>query len=159
MDYASSVWTPHQVKYIHLIEGVQRRATKQLPGMSHLTYYPDRLKKLKLPTLSYRRISGDMIIVFKLLNGFKESEVGCELYRWNENTRRHGNRGNSMKLFATRSRLDIRKYNFNVRVVKIWNSLPDDIVCADSVNSFKIILDKFWIHQGILYNYTANMVT
>ena len=39
--------------------------------------------------------------------------------------------------------LDIRKYFFSQRVVNAWNSLPQKIVDADSVNSFKNRLDEF----------------
>jgi len=39
---------------------------------------------------------------------------------------------------------DIRKYSFCYRVVNVWNSLPDYVVEADSVNSFKI----GWINTG-----------
>ena len=31
--------------------------------------YPDRLRKLKLPTLTYRRARGDMMETYKLLSG------------------------------------------------------------------------------------------
>jgi hypothetical protein len=37
-----------------MIENVQRRATKIVPGLEDLTY-EGRLKRLKLPTLRYRR--------------------------------------------------------------------------------------------------------
>ena len=57
LDYASSIWAPYQKKLVDKIEQVQKRATKQIPGLGNLSY-PDRLKKLKLPTLSYRRIRG-----------------------------------------------------------------------------------------------------
>ena len=50
------------------IENVQRRATKLIPILSGLSY-EERLKKLKLPTLKYRRLRGDMIEVFKILMG------------------------------------------------------------------------------------------
>jgi len=33
---------------------------------------------------------------------------------------------------------------FSLRIVPIWNSLPDSAVSAESVNSFKSRLDKFW---------------
>ena len=41
-----------------------------IPGMPKISY-PDRLRKLKLPTLTYRRARGDMIEMFtcKLLSG------------------------------------------------------------------------------------------
>ena len=63
-DYAMIIWNPHMVKHIESIEGVQRRATKMIP--EHLSY-PERLKKLKLPTMAYRRARGDMIEVFKIV--------------------------------------------------------------------------------------------
>ena len=53
------------VKHIESIEGVQCRATKMIPELKHLSY-PERLKKLKLPTMAYRRARGDMIEVFKI---------------------------------------------------------------------------------------------
>jgi ribonuclease P/MRP protein subunit RPP40 len=65
IDFASSVWAPNSVKCIEMIEGVQRRTTKQLPGMKDLSY-PERLESLKLPTLSYRRVRGDMIEGYKI---------------------------------------------------------------------------------------------
>ena len=67
-DYAMAVWSPHLAKHINAIEGVQRRATKMIPTLKNLTY-PERLKKLKLPTLAYRRARGDMIEVYKIVTG------------------------------------------------------------------------------------------
>ena len=64
LEYANSVWSPHLVKFIDAVENVQRRATKQISGFGNLSY-EDRLKKLKLPTLVYRRMRGDMIELFK----------------------------------------------------------------------------------------------
>ena len=61
-----SVWTPHLVKYIKAIESVQRRATKMIPTIKDLPH-SERLKKLKLPTLAYRRACGDMIEVYKIV--------------------------------------------------------------------------------------------
>ena len=56
---------PHLIKHIDDIENVQRRATKQISNFSSLSY-ADRLRNLGLPTLSYRRIRGDLIQVFKM---------------------------------------------------------------------------------------------
>ncbi len=60
LDYASSVCSPFKLKYIDALENIQRRTTRQLPAMSDFSY-PDRLKRLKLPTLAYHRVRGDMI--------------------------------------------------------------------------------------------------
>jgi hypothetical protein len=51
---------------IEKIGNVQRRATKQVPTLKNMEYN-ERLKKLKMPTLKYRRMRGDMIEVFKSL--------------------------------------------------------------------------------------------
>ena len=64
LEYASPVWNPHQMKYIKLIEGVQRRGTKLLSSIQALDY-PKRLEKLKLPTLQFRRLRTDLIQVYK----------------------------------------------------------------------------------------------
>jgi hypothetical protein len=62
-EYANPVWNPYLKKHIDTIENIQRRATKLIPGFSDLSY-EDRLRRLKLPSLSYRRSRGDMIEVY-----------------------------------------------------------------------------------------------
>ena len=74
LDYAISIWSPYKQKYKDAIKNVHRRATKQLPGMKNIPY-EERLQRLKLPTLAYRRTHGDMIEVYKLLQGKYDSDV------------------------------------------------------------------------------------
>ena len=47
-----------------MIENVQMRATKLVDGFGKLDY-AERLEKLDLPTLVYRRARGDMIEIYK----------------------------------------------------------------------------------------------
>ena len=61
-------WNPTLVKDIELMEQVQHRATKLISEISHLPY-EERLKYLNLTTLELRRHRGDLIEVFKILNG------------------------------------------------------------------------------------------
>ena len=81
-----------------MIENVQRRATKQLPGLKNLSY-PERLRKLKLPTLTFRRIRGDMIELYKILSGKYDWEAATFVKLWKDMTSRTGLRGNSLKIF------------------------------------------------------------
>ena len=158
LEYASSVWAPFKMKHIEMLEKVQRRATRQLPGLANLSYQ-DRLKKLKLPSLVYRRYRGDMIEVFKILTGKYDTATDKFLKLRSECTERQGGRGNSMKLYAQRSRLELRKNSFGIRTAHIWNSLPDVVINANTVNSFKNRLDKYWKTQEVLYDYKATLRT
>ncbi len=45
---------------------------------------------------------------------------------------------------------------FTARVVDMWNSLPEDVVSAPSVDAFKARLDKHWENVEWLYNYEAH---
>ena len=93
LDYANSVYSSHKLKHIDQIESVQRRATKQIPGLRHLTY-PDRLRKLKLPTLAYRRTRGDMIELYKIINGVYDNTVENVIKLWRDSTNRSSKRIN-----------------------------------------------------------------
>lgn len=66
------------------IEGIQQRATKQLPGMGNLTY-PERLKALNLPTSRYRRVRADMLEIYEIINGYYE-ELCNFIHLWTDNT-------------------------------------------------------------------------
>lgn len=57
LEYAQSVWCPHLKKHIELIENVQRRSTKLIPSLKNISY-EDRLQKLELPSLRFRRLRG-----------------------------------------------------------------------------------------------------
>ena len=57
---------PHRQGQIKDLEKVQMRATKLFMTVKHLSY-KERLVRLKLLTLKFRRIRGDMIEVYKIL--------------------------------------------------------------------------------------------
>ena len=46
---------------------------------------------------------------------------------------------------------------FTVRIVNLWNSLPENVVSANTVNTFKNRLDKFWSDQELVYDYKADL--
>ena len=71
LEYCVQVWSPHWVKDINLVEGVQRRATKLVPELKHLSY-EERLKRLDLTTLEERRTRGDLLEMYKIIMGKRE---------------------------------------------------------------------------------------
>ena len=52
---------------------------------------------------------------------------------------------------------DTRKYSFSARIVNIGNSLPNFVVDVDTVCLFKTRLDKFWMHQDVMYDFAADL--
>lgn len=139
LEYAQAVWSPHLKTELLRLERVQRNATKQVNGFKALSY-PERLQKLRLPTLAFRRKRGDMVELYKLTHGLYDEEVKLNL-PINSNI----TRGHQYKLFKQRTHnIDTRKYCFTNRVVDAWNSLPEDVVNSDTLNTFKNRLDKHW---------------
>ena len=153
LEFASSVWCPYKVKYIEKIEGVQRRATKLVPGLKELTY-EERLRALKLPTLVYRRHRGDMIEVYKLVHEIYDATAEPIIQFWNST---YELRGNTLKLYPQMCHSEKRRNFFTLRAVKAWNELPEEVVQAPSVDSFKNRLDALWSTKDFLYNFKATV--
>ena len=93
LEYGAPVWDPHYKKDKGLLEGVQRRATSQIPSLKDLPY-TERLSKLGLQTLRFRRLRGDMIETYKLLAGLYDADVENIL----ELSQNRTTRGHSLKL-------------------------------------------------------------
>ena len=53
-----------------MLEKIQRRATKLIPGLRYLTH-EERLNECGLTTQETRRLRGDQIEVFNILNGYE----------------------------------------------------------------------------------------
>ena len=137
LEYASPVWNPHQMKYIKLIEGVQRRGTKLLSSIQALDY-PKRLEKLKLPTLQFRRLRTDLIQVYKIMSG-KDNINPEKMFVLSRNTR---TRGHKFKIEKQGFRTNLRQYFFSNRIINQWNSLPANVVESPNIASFKTGLEN-----------------
>jgi len=56
------------------IEKIQRRTTKLIPDLRHLTYQ-EHLSKLSLPSLYYRHQRGEMIFLYQLTHQYFNIDV------------------------------------------------------------------------------------
>lgn len=144
LEYAVQFWSPNYRKDIELLERVQRRATKMIPSL-RTKPYEERLERLNLFTLEKRRLRGDMIQVFKYLN--KLSNVDhSKLFTLQTNLR---TRNNGKTIQAKRCNTDIGRSYFSNRVVRHWNSLPAEVVSAETINSFKKRIDRHFAASGV----------
>ena len=65
LEYANPVWFPYKRKDIDMIEDVKRHFRRTVIGLRDLDYH-QRFESLKLPSLEYRRVGGDMIELYKI---------------------------------------------------------------------------------------------
>ena len=100
--------------------------------------YEERLKKLNLTTLEDRRHRGDVIEAFKILSGIEK--VHDNFLELDANSRTPGH---TLKLKKRRDRTQKRAMFFTARIINKWNELPDWVVQAKTVSTFKNRHDKF----------------
>lgn len=137
MEYAVQAWAPWMVKDIELLQRIYHRVTRMVKGYEHLSY-AERLQGLNLFDFPYRRLRGDLILLYKIMSDdqhpLQELFIRQEL---------RASRTHDVPLVVPHSRLNCRRYFFAVRVCFVWNSLPHHIVHSPNLNSFKTNLDAF----------------
>ena len=127
LEFAVSSWCPYLKKYIHELEKVQKRATRTIPSIRNFDY-KTRLKQLNLMDLETRRLRGDLIQMFKIVNSYEMVHF-CSDFKC---------------IIRQNIKYCLQRYNFfKNRVVNVWNALPQVAINAVSINVFKARLDEW----------------
>jgi len=121
-------WAPQFKKEEELLERVQRRATRMMRGLEHLSC-EERPRELGLFSLEKRRLGGDLRIATKYLQGGCQ-EDGARLFPVVPSDR---TRGNGHKLKPKKFQLNMRKNFFPLRVMEPWHRLPREAVESPSL--------------------------
>ncbi|GAB0184941.1 hypothetical protein GRJ2_000959400 [Grus japonensis] len=136
LEYCVQLWGPQYRRDMELLERIQRRATKLIRGLEHLSC-EDRLRELGLFSLEKRQAPGRSNCSFPVPEGaYRKAGEGLFIRECSDRTR-----GNGFKLKEGRFRLDVRKKFLTVRVVRYWNRFPREVVAAPSLEVFKARLD------------------
>ena len=114
-----------------------------IPELRDLSY-ESRLLHCGLTTLETRRLRGDQIEVFKIVNGYEDVDRNM-FFKLKESSRI---RGHKAALVKEQCKLDTRKYSFSQRVINEWNQLLNDCVNASIVNMFKNRIDIYLTRAG-----------
>ena len=134
--------------------------TKRIPGLSNFSY-SERLEKLNLQSLEHRRLLTDLTTCYNIVHGYSRI-VFDDFFSFIPN--QFNTRGNSLRLTTPLDKTNIRKYFFSSRIIKPWNSLPDEIVTTANSKLFKSLISKQdfkkylnfpclicnWIHQVVI---------
>ncbi len=148
LEYGTPIWSPFLRKHEKAIEQIQRRATKLIQGMKNLTY-SERIVKLNLPTLYYRRRRSDMIHVFRILKQFDNIDSDSFFTINNGITRKN----HIYKLDKPRCSSSQKLHSFSHRIINDWNDLPKEVGEVDSINSFKSLLEKHWKNADFKFEF------
>ena len=105
-------WCPYLRKDVLAIEGVQQWVTRMIPGMAGLTY-EERLSRLGLYSLEFKRVRGDLIETYKILTALDrvDSERIFPIVRDSET------RGHSLRIRGKPFKTEVRRNFFTQRDV------------------------------------------
>ena len=161
LEYGSSIWDPYLQKDINCIEKFQRQAARFIKKdyrsredgcVTHM------LRDLELPSLQQRREFNKLVFLFKIAGGMVPA-INSEDYLKPQREKRRikakqfsdyqcsniveKNVTNNSRCFIVDNfRTDQFRHSFFIDSVIKWNHLPDSIVHADSVESFKSAILK-----------------
>ena len=139
LEYASNVWSPYHNKDIQCIKTIQRRAARfTVNCYSRYKSVSNILQKLNWPTLEEHRNELKLIMMYKIRSSwpctYTTNSTSNSLFS-NGTIRGHNNR-----FLQPATRTDIYKYSFFPTAVKLWNSLPTEVINAQTINEFKNLL-------------------
>ena len=126
---------------------MQRRATRFIPETNKL-HYQERLEKLNLPTLAYRRFRGSIIKTYKILRNLYDANSTNSHFELKESN----THGYKFAVKTKLSRTSIRRIFFSLRIANLRNSLPENVVEAPSIDTIKNRFDKHCWERNVLFD-------
>ena len=135
LEYASTVWSPSRTSQIVQLEKIQRKFTKFALNWTNNCSYEERLQRLSLPTLLWRRRYLDLLMTHRIIHG--PTVIRQILFKLHSEQSTLNLRKHRFAIFKVTFRSDIYKHHFVNRVVDSWNSLPFDLLDIMNFSDFK----------------------
>ena len=142
LEFASEVWSPHQIFLKDMLEAVQRRATRLMVKNKP---YKERLQELNLLSLTSRREYLDLVFLYKCMHNYVDSELPNYLELYDLSKCAYQLRNKKLTFKSISARTNSFKFSFFPRVATAWNDLPLDIRECASLSDFKSKLKKYYI--------------
>ena len=150
LEYCIQAWAPYHQVDKDKLEKLQRRAVNMVAGLRGRTY-EQKLVEVGLTTLEERRVRGDMIQTFRILNGIDQVEP-CTWFTMANERNRLGAANTRYSSDYTKtvegtSKTELRRNYFSQRVTRPWNSLPHSTRQQPNVLGFKVAYDGTTLRQ------------
>ena len=149
LEYNTPIWSSPSKANIKTIESVQKKFTKNVCKRLNLKFdsYTHRLNIFNIESLEYRRKKFDLVLVYKLLNGYIDVDsdhffLKSTFYQ-TYNLRRHNQCLNPLKT----AKNNIKNNFFAIRSLNIWNKLPNNLVKSESLKIFKKNLNEINLYD------------
>jgi len=133
LEYNSNIWNLTHKYLVDKLENVQRKYTKRITSMSHLTYH-ERLSILDLEALELRRLRFDLIPYYKIFNNSTPLNYVKYFTYYQPSS---SSRKPSPFLIKTINSTNYLLSSFFNRSVDCWNSLPQTLEEVNSLVTFR----------------------
>ena len=136
LEYACPVWSPHTAKDIHELERVQKFAGRMATRNWNLSY-SELQSIVNLPTLERRRLELKLSHLFKIV--YNLCFFPNYIIKAREQTRTVSSTRSVHSLCLQQPFAHTNSYNYSFvpHAISIWNSLPQELVTAPSLKTFK----------------------
>ena len=131
LEYASPVWSLYTKQDINRLEKVRQSARFIMGDYSSYSSVSDMLKRLQLPSLEHRRSNASIILLYKTINNLI-SISSDDLIPLTLATRGHQHR-----FCHIYTQISSYHHSFFPQIIRLWNSLPSELVEQRSLAAFK----------------------
>lgn len=143
MEYAATVWDPHQQVLSNSLEKVQRRAARRImQDFSPTTSASELVSRLNLQPLSDRRVAARAMMMYKIVNGLVDLQPQDGTLKPNPRP----SRGQPGKILVPYTRTDTFRHSFFPSAIRTWNAIPPSAFSADSPEAFKRCVED-WVRS------------
>ena len=133
LEYCSTLWDPHSKCATQRLEMVQRRSARYVLRRYHnISSVSDMLDHLQWPTLAQRRCCYRLTLLYKIT--YNLVAIPSSQYVTPHQT---STRSNSLAYLPSVVIPIAYQNSFFPKTVSQWNALPEQIVCAPSLLTFK----------------------
>jgi hypothetical protein len=139
MLYASSIWSPRLRYEIDAFEAVQRRYTRRITGLRHMSY-GQRLHTLQQLSVESACMAADLVLTYKLVHGMlgiTAAEAGLHLCAGTT-------RASGILLQQQHVAQTSLSQTFKFRTPVQWKTVPNNILQCASLSLFKKNL-RHWL--------------
>ena len=139
LEYASTVWDPSNQKSCAKVEAVQRRSARYVfNDYDRKSSVTTMIGSLKWPLLQHRRANAKAVMMYRIVNGLVAIPANKYLVATESRTR-----GHETRFLQPFTRVQAYKHSFFPSAIRIWNTLPAEIVGKPSFESFRDGLSRY----------------